>query len=141
VNGRAYTSVYNAATRTETRTTPAGRTTVRVRDDKGRLSQLRLPGLDPMYLQYDGSGRLSTVTRGTRSSSIAYDPQGYPQSVTDPLLRTSALTYDLAGRVVAEALPGGRAVTFGYDASGNMTSLSPPARPAHGFGYTPVNLA
>jgi RHS repeat-associated protein len=140
VNGRAYTSVYDAATRTVTKRTPVGRTTVGVIDDKGRLTQLQLPGLDPMHMQYDGSGRLSAMTQGTRSSSIAYDAQGYPRSVTDPALRTSAFTYDPAGRVVAETLPGGRAVAFGYDASGNITSLSPPGRPAHGFDYTPVDL-
>ncbi len=140
LNGRTYSTTYTATTRASTSTTPARRTSTSVLNAQGKLSQLQPPGVQAMSFSYDTSGRLSTMTQGTRTYTIGYDAQGYPQTIADPLSRTVSFTYDLAGRVRTQTLPGSRAVGFGYDASGNLISLTPPGRPAHGFGYTPVDL-
>jgi RHS repeat-associated protein len=144
VNGRAFTRTYDAVAQTRTTQTPAGRTTVEVLDDKGRVLEVRPPGHStgavlPIQFAYDVNGRLYGSTQGTRTFTFGYDALGYQATITDPLQRTTRAWYDPVGRVVDQELLGGRHVTFGYDGSGNLTSLTPPERPAHGFGYTPVD--
>ncbi len=89
-------------------------------------------------------GRLNTVTQGTggtaRTSTFIYNPQGFLQSITDPLSRTVSFTYDAAGRVLTQTLPDLRVIQTTYDANGNVASITPPSRPAHAFGYTPIDL-
>lgn len=139
VNGRLYSTTYSAATRTTISTTPAGRTTGSILDDRGRLSQLQATGVLPASFGYDAMGRLSTVTQGARTYSFGYDAQGYLNSITDPLLRVVSFTNDSVGRVLMEMLPGDRTVSFSYDRNGNMVSLSPPGRPTHEFTFTPAD--
>jgi RHS repeat-associated protein len=84
------------------------------------------------------------MTQGTggtaRTSTFAYNPQGFLASLTDPLSRTVSFGYDAAGRVTSQTLPDSRVIQTSYDANGNVASLTPPSRPAHAFTYTPVDL-
>ena len=143
-NGRARVSTFDAAARTRTIQTPAGRTAVAVLDAQGRVTELRPPGYSmgaiwPVQLSYDGSGRLYSATQGARTVTIGYDAQGYAATFIDPLQRTVHAWYDGAGRVIDQELLGTRHVTLGYDRNGNLTSLTPPGRPTHGFNYTPID--
>jgi YD repeat-containing protein len=65
--------------------------------------QSEVTGLLPTYLGYDIRGRLASVTQGAapdaRTATFAYNPQGYLDTLTDPLGRTLSFTYDAAGRV------------------------------------------
>ncbi|MFP2907665.1 RHS repeat-associated core domain-containing protein [Pyxidicoccus sp. 3LFB2] len=140
VNGHAFNARYESATRTVTTTSPLGRTGTTTLDVKGRVVRVEVPGVLPVVPGYDAEGRLSTVTQGTRTSTVSYNDAGYPETVTDALQRTSQSTYDLAGRVISQQLPGQRVVGFGYDPAGNLTSLTPPGQPAHVLGYTPNDL-
>jgi RHS repeat-associated protein len=144
VNGRAYTSSYDAATRTFTDASPAGRQQTTTIDVLGRPILAQTPGLDALTYAYDDRGRLTAVTQGSgpavRTATFAYNSDGYLFSIADPLGRTVAFAYDLAGRVTSQTLPDGRVVGYAYDANGNLTSLTPPGRPAHTFTYTPVDL-
>ena len=72
--------------------------------------------------------------------ALAYNSDGYLDTVTDPLGRAVHFQYDAAGRVTRQTLPDGREILSTYDANGNLTSLTPPGRPAHVFAYTPVDL-
>ncbi len=87
---------------------------------------------------------LTTVTQSTgataRSSTIAYNPQGFISAITDPESRVVSFQYDLTGRVTKQILPDLREINFTYDSNGNVGSITPPARPAHVFNYTAVNL-
>jgi len=144
VNGRVYQSSYDAATRTFTDTTPAGRQTVRALDALGRTIQSQVTGLAPTSMTYDARGRLATITHGTgaeaRTTTLDYDSSGNLAIITDAAGRQVSFGYDTAGRMTSQMLPDGRVIAYGYDANGNMTLLTPPSRPDHTFDYTPVDL-
>ncbi len=144
LNGRAFTTTFNAANRTFTETTPEKRVTVATIDSQGRPTKEQVGGLLPTLYTYDSHGRLGSVSQGAGSEARviarSYDSNGYLAAITDPLGRVTYLARDPAGRVTTETLPDGRAVRYAYDASGNLTSLAPPGRPAHTFAYTAVDL-
>ena len=144
VNNRAYSSVYTAAMRTYTNTTPVGRQSTTEVNNKLRPVRAQISGLNPTDYTYDTRGRLTALTEGdgvdSRTTTLAYHDtgaqKGYLASITDAEGRTVSLDYDAAGRVTGETLADGRVIGFGYDANGNLTSLTPPGRPAHQFTYT-----
>jgi len=143
LNGRTHTTLYDAASKTFTATSPAARQTRTVIDSKGHITETQVTGLLPVNRTYDSQGRLETLVQGSgadeRLVSFAYNPQGYLDSVTDPLGRQVKYEYDLAGRVTRQILPDNREMLFNYDAGGNRVSLLPPGRPEHRFTYTPLN--
>jgi RHS repeat-associated protein len=140
VNGRVFTSGFTASIKTYLNTSPMGRQTTQVLDSLERISSLQIGTLLPMSFTYETRGRLSTVTQGTRVTSMAYDTNGFLASVTDPLNLTTTFTYDADGRLTSSTLPDGRSISYASDANGNRTSVTPPGRSAHRFTYTPVNL-
>jgi RHS repeat-associated protein len=144
VNGKDFTSTYDAVAHTVTNVSPVGRQTVSTLDDKGRVVQVQAGNLAPTAYAYDSRGRLATVTVGTgtsaRVTTFGYDPLDRLSSVTDPLLRVQSYVYDDANRVVGQVFTDGSQVGFSYDANGNVTSVTPPGRPEHDFGYTPADL-
>ena len=144
INGQAYASAYTAATRTFVNTSPLNRQTTMTTDAQGRPVTAQVAGLNPASFTYDSRGRLNTSTSGTgaeaRTLSLAYNANGFLQSITDPLNRVSSFIYDAAGRQTSKTLPDSRVIQFGYDLSGNLTSITPPGRPAHTFTYNAVNL-
>jgi len=140
LNGRKYTTVFTTSTRTYLNTTPVKRTTTTVLDSLERISSTQLGTLLPVKFAYDGKGRVSTITQGTRTASLAYDSNSFLASSEDPLKLTTSFTHDAAGRLLTTTLPDGRVITNTYDANGNLTSVTPPGKSAHDFAYTPVNL-
>jgi len=144
LNGRTATSVYTAASRTTTATSPMNRQSSVVTDLLGRPTQAQVGNLLPVNTRYDSHGRPSSTTQGSgadaRTVGFSYNGDGYLDTVTDPLGRTVSYVYDAAGRVTTQTLPDGRQIQYGYDAKGNLTSLTPPSRPAHAFRYTAVDL-
>ena len=143
VDGRTATNTYTAETRTFVNTTPAGRVQTFSLDALGRLVQGQHGNLDPVHLAYDTRGRLATLSVGSgldaRSFSLAYNAQGFLDTITDPIGRTVQQAYDLAGRVTSRTLPDGQIVSRTYDAAGNLTGVTPPGRPAHTLGYSDRN--
>ncbi len=140
LNGRPYTSTFDAASRTITRRTPSGRETVSTLDGKGHVVQALTRGLLPIQFAYDAKGQLTSITQGTRTSVLTYDAQGNLASARDPLSRAVSFEYDQDGRITQQTLPDGRGVRYTYDANGNMTSMTPPGRPNHAFTYTPLDV-
>ena len=140
VNGQVYTSVYAAASRLFTLSTPEGRQTTVTLDALGRVVEEHKANLLPTAYAYDSQGRLVTVTIEARVTTISYNSSGYVESITNPLGHTTHFAYDAAGRVTLQTLPDGQVVGYGYDANGNITSTTPPGRPAHTFNYTAANL-
>jgi RHS repeat-associated protein len=147
LNGKTSKTVYDAASRTFTATSPENRTTTTVINDRGRPVTSQTPGLEPVQFIYDTRGRRQDITQGqgTDARTVHYEyyadgpSQGYLHTVTDPLRRTVSYEYDAAGRVILKTLPDGRSTQFGYDRNGNLISLIPPGQPAHLFDYTAVN--
>jgi RHS repeat-associated protein len=144
INGRVFTSAFDATSRTFTKTSAAGRQSTTLIDPQGRVTKLQASGLLAASVGYDTRGRLASVSQGTgseaRTATFSYNSDGYVQTVTDPLGRSVSLQYDPAGRISQNTLPDGRGIINGYDASGNLISLTPPGRPVHVFRYTPVDL-
>ncbi len=140
LNGRTATSVFQAATRTQTDNTPEGRQRVTQIDGRGRIVQRQVSGLDPVMLTYDSRGRLTRATQADRQITLAYDAQDRLTSVTDPLGRTLGYAYDAAGRMTSKTLMDGRVIPFAYDANGSATAITPPGRPAHNFTYNSLDL-
>jgi RHS repeat-associated protein len=140
VNGRAFTTTYDATTRALTHTLPSGRRYTALVDDRGRLVQERFGDLAPTSYTYDAQGRLATATQaggsGSRVTRATYGTNGFLASTIDSLDRTVQFANDAAGRLTELTLADGRAVRFAYDASGNMRGLTPPGRPEHTFLYT-----
>jgi RHS repeat-associated protein len=143
INGRSATSRYDAASRTLTLASPAGRRSVQVFDPQGRLLRSQLPGLAPEQRVYDERGRLLSITQGegslARSTRYSYNEAGQLASVLDPLGRIWSMRYDLAGRLVAVTRPDGQATTYSYDPAANLTAITPPDRAALRFAYAPDN--
>jgi RHS repeat-associated protein len=144
LNGRTYTTSYNAAARSLATTSPVGRQVSSTLDPLGRLTQWQVAGLLSKSYSYDNLGRVTAVAQGagpdTRTFSLSYDSEGYLDTISDPLGRTVSRRYDPAGRMNQLTLPDGRVIHLAYDAQGNLTSITPPGRPAHIFQYTPVDL-
>ena len=113
-------------------------------DTQGRPLEHQVGTLEPRSYQYDGHGRLTTVSQGSgvdaRTSHITYGADGYTETVTDPLGHVSSLTHDEAGRLTSLALPNEQTIQYGYDGNGNLTSIRPPGKPAHTFAYSATNL-
>ncbi len=143
VNGRLFEAEFNVPARTATSTTPEGRTGAALLDAKGRMAEIRTPLVEPLRLEYNSRGYLTSVAQGSgaeeRRTVYGYDSLDRVSSITDPLLRTVNFGYDTANRVTAKTLPDGREILFSYDANGNVTQVTPPGRPAHGFGYDRIN--
>jgi len=144
VNGRMYTTVYDAATRVFTTTTPMGRQYSSTIDAQGRLLSYAAAGVAPLSFTYDARGRITAMGQESGGDawthSLTYDSSGYIQAVTDPMGRVTHYTRDANGRAIQTALPGGRTIDFAYDANGNVTGITPPGRPMHDFAYTSVDL-
>ncbi len=89
VNGHLWTEDYDAASKTWTLRTPAGRRTFRRVNDKGDLVEDRAETLLSTFLATDTRGRLGTLTQGTRQSLFSYFSSGanagYLQTSQNPL--------------------------------------------------------
>src|SRR5262249_34896943 len=143
VNGRIFQSVYDAASKTTTTASAAGRQGTVIIDAQGRVIQAQKAGRLPVNLSYDPRGHLASLTQGAgldaRTVTFSYTLQGFVDTITDPLGRALSSEYDAAGRVTRLTLPDGRAILYTYDFKGNLTSLTPPGRPAHDFTYTALD--
>jgi RHS repeat-associated protein len=143
LNGQVFTSLFSAAERTVTRTTPEGRQVVTFLDEQGRPVAYTVPPLEPVRLVYDSLGRLAEVRQGSgaeeRIYRLAYDVLGFLAQVTDPLGRITRYTVDAAGRLTAIIAPDGRQTVLTYDVRGNLVSVTPPGGATHSLAYNRVH--
>jgi RHS repeat-associated protein len=135
VNGRQWKSVYTAADRTWTWTTPMGRTGRVVLDEKERPVRSEAPGVEAAAFSYDATGRLESITQGARKVEWAYDGQGSLSVMTDAAGRETRYAYSGALRPTEVRLPGVGLLGLETDASGNVTRVTSPGGRRHGYGY------
>jgi RHS repeat-associated protein len=141
VRGKTTTVHYDAASRTATTTSPAGRQTISVFDQHGRLVSItHADGLHPITYAYDARGRLAQMSQGPQSVTYAYDTPGRVASIEDALGNFTTFEYDDADRETARVLPGGVRYEFSYDANGNRASVTMPNGQVHQLGYNAINL-
>jgi RHS repeat-associated protein len=140
VNGRTYTSVFDASNRTYKDSSPVGRSVTTTIDTKERLSAVQVAGLSATSFNYNSRGLRSAVKQGTRQNTYAYDSKGQLSSKTDALGLKTVYTYDPDGNVLSVTLPDGRVISYAYDKNGNLASVIPPGGVAHAFQYTSVKF-
>jgi RHS repeat-associated protein len=140
VNSRTWISSYNAMSRVLTSTNPSGRQATATLDARGRPILMHVPLIMDITNGYDQRGRMTTVSSGSRTTTVTYDDLDRVQSITDPLQHTVRFDYDAANRVTAKTLNDGRIVRYTYDDAGNLTSVTPPSRPAHLFTFTGIDF-
>jgi RHS repeat-associated protein len=133
VAGREAHVLYDAAARTLRVTSPEGRVSSTILDERERVVELRHAGLEPSTLEYDERGRVFRVSQGSRSTSIVYDASGNVSELVDALGRRRTRYYDAIDRLTLETLPGGQAIQYAYDLNNHLRELTPPGREAHQF--------
>ncbi|MFZ5898609.1 MAG: hypothetical protein ACOYU7_05475 [Bacillota bacterium] len=138
INGRTYTTTFDAILNQIAVVTPEGRETVYTLDTRGRVVQAEVPGLDPVTYTYDEQGRLLEVRQGDRSITYAYDEQNRI-SRTDAAGNQVCYTYNDANLLTAVTLPSGRTYQFTYDENGNRTEVIMPSGAVHKLEYTVLN--
>ncbi len=126
-----FVTEFDDTTKIITSTSAMGRKSFATLDDFERVISMQDANLVPVKFSYESRGRLETITQGPRSTEITYNPEGFVQSVENPLGQVTSLKYDLSGRVLEKILPDDRVIGFSYDQNGNLTSLTPPSRPAY----------
>jgi RHS repeat-associated protein len=141
INGRTFSRLYVAATRTMTGTSAEGRQIVSVLDSQGRVIQQTLaPGLAPITVTYDSQGRLVENRQGSQVWTYTYDERHRLIARTDAANQQIKFAYDDADRIIQRRMPSGATVEYRYDAKGNRTAIILPNSASHTLEYTPVDL-
>jgi RHS repeat-associated protein len=139
-NGKRTDVVYTRSTGETVVTTPGGRKLYTTSDPLGKLTRTQLASYAPVHYEYDSHGRLVTVAQETRTTTIAYNAEGYVDAITNALGLTTRFTYDNAGRVLTRTLPDLRVIRYAWDANGNLTRLTPPGKHTHRFTWNLFDL-
>jgi RHS repeat-associated protein len=142
VNGNTTVIENNTAESRRTTTTPESRISIVYYDPATlQTGRLIIPGLHDTEYSYDPKGRLTQLKKNIRETRIAYNPDGFIESVTDGENRTTLYDYDEIGRLTSITRPDTGLVQFEYDDNGNLTLLSYQGDHAgdHGFDYSTVN--
>jgi len=141
VNGKTSTIVNDTNESRKTITSPEGRTVIIDYDPDTLLTaSVESAGLYETTYEYDAKGRLTSTITHTRTSILAYNEQGFLETLTDAGGHTTTYSYDEVGRMITIDRPDGSIVGFDYDQNGNMIILTNPAAIAHGFDFNGVNL-
>ncbi len=115
-----------------------GRATAYLRDALGRETLRTDANGVKVQTEYDGMGRVSSVTRlakgavGPVSTTYAYDPAGLWKTETvtaDGRTLTTSTEFDLLGRVTKVILPDGSTQRTGYDGWGQKVWQTPVLKP------------
>lgn len=142
LDGDTEVTAWDARTLRRTVTSPAGRRSVFQYDTQGRIAAVEPPGYPGVLrtdIAYDAFGRVASISRGDRVSTVQYDTLGRPAILLDPAGAESSYEYDPAGRVTRAVLPGGRTVALTRDGNGNVTRISPPGRPSTDLSFDPAD--
>jgi RHS repeat-associated protein len=141
VNGSVSLTVFDAASRRATATTPVGRSKTVTTDSKGRVIQEQIGGLAPITYSYNTIGQIGGITEnnGARTTAFVYSSGHELQSITNAVGQSVSFEHDLAGRTTTQRLPDGATISYAYDAGENLTGITPPGKAAHSFDYTAAN--
>lgn len=137
INTKNWTVTNNALTGIITSTSPVGRAITTEYDISNLLTKkLTVSGLSPSNYSYNARGRLTGVSVGSRTTAIAYDPNGNIDYIITPDNKTFDYTFDAMGRLKYEYRTDGTVIAYDYDNNGNMTVLTNPKSIANTFDHT-----
>lgn len=128
-----WVSTLDGPSLTYTDVSPEGRVAKRSVNEFEQITSLQTGNLAPLSFSYDSDGKLSSTTQGSRTTSIAYDSNGFVISSKNALNLTTRFERDQLGRVTKKIYHDGRSEEYGYDNNGNLISIKPSGRPAHSF--------
>jgi RHS repeat-associated protein len=142
IDGSSYQSVFDAASRTLTVTSAAGRQLSTTLDSLGRVASQQGPagsGRASVTQEYGPRGLLAKISQGAQSSTFGYDAHGRLAKRTDALGKVTSYERDSSGRLSRFTTPGGRSTGFSFNAAGNVTQLSMPGLGLYSFEYNPAD--
>lgn len=122
---------YDEANNRLSQTDAQGITTTYIYDARNRLLSIGYPNsaLNITYT-YDagsyGKGRLTSISDGSGTTSLAYDHRGNlvgHTSTVDGVAYTLAYVYNLANQLTQVSYPSGRTVDYSYDAAGLISQV------------------
>ncbi|MDP1916454.1 MAG: RHS repeat-associated core domain-containing protein [Myxococcales bacterium] len=141
VNGRVFSSTWNAATRTVSLVSAAGTQSSLVTNAQGLITEERLgAGIDPIVYTYDAQARRTGTTQGAALQVHGYDALNRRTSTVDANGRRSSYGYDATGRLTTATLPSLRVYSYTYDANGYRTSVTMPSGVSNTQVYSAVGL-
>jgi RHS repeat-associated protein len=140
-------NTYDAQHRVISQSDPLNRTTTwsyntndtQITDPAGDVTDMQFSGGEPTSIAhgygtssaatttmaYDANGNPTSVTDpNTHTTTYGYDAQGNRTSVTDARNRTTSYTYDAKRNLLTRTLPSGLKTTNAYDANGNLTQVT-----------------
>lgn len=101
----------------------AGHFSVRAYDDAGNQVVLTNRNSNPWHFYFDGANRnTNTVSPLEHSITIAFNHQGLPIQVKDPMLQITTNSYDAKGRLTNRADKVASTI-YRYDADDNCTNI------------------
>jgi RHS repeat-associated protein len=144
LNGNTFTTLFDAASKTFTDTSPLGRHSISSIDSLGRILSDSVPGNNSINFSYNNRGLLAEISTGEgadqRNTLFNYNNFGYLQSATDALGNTKTYRLDKLGQILQQTLANGSTVKFTYDAGGYAQTMTNPVGKTYGFGYTKTGL-
>jgi YD repeat-containing protein len=132
--------VYDAVGNVTTRTDANGHITSFKYDAENRLSERDTAGtVDDLLVNYDGAGRVASLSGGGATTSYTYDTHGRlgrRQDSVNGLTAASTYLYDANDNLATLTYPSTRVVTYQYDVENRLTSVSQNGTPfAHTVTY------
>ena len=88
--------------------------------------------------RYDTQGNLIASTTGSATTSISYNDNGLPITISDPEGGVTRLSYDSIGNLTAITDPKGNTTSYQYDSAGNRTAVRNALNQTTSYSY---NLA
>jgi RHS repeat-associated protein len=125
-NGQTWTQEYVAAGKTETVTSPAGRTDTLTLDAADDVSSFQQGSLTPTTFTYDVRGRLTQIAQGSAQEDRGYDSGDRMTTDSDGAGNVTTYGYDADGRVTSITRPSGGTFSIHRDANGNIDGVDLP---------------
>lgn len=140
LNGKVASTSYDRKSRQIISESPLGRRSTTVMDELGRTTSTEAPGVGITSLEYDGFGRVRSVTRTageeTRTQTYAYeDSDGFLRSATDAFEQTTQYEPDIVGRLLGVTDPSGATFSQRFDGDDRLRLVTLPGGKDHAFVY------
>lgn len=123
---RARTTTYSRSERISVSTSPMGRSTTSMFDERDLPTMVRTPGRSDVTMEYDGRGRLVAVQQEQTRSQTIYGADGRVSREVGPNGGVTRYTRDATGRPVSVEAPDGAFTELSWDDAGQLTRVLAP---------------